>query len=173
MKRGRRAGGVRNFLIYLVFAIFVAVSYKFNYHPGKQIGANFAKFLLNMMKILPPAFVLIGLFEVWVRKEAVERHLGAGSGVKGYLSAIMLAGTIIGGPYVAFPVACSLYNKGARLAVIFTYVSAASICRVPMTIFEASFMGLKFTLIRYLVSLPLVVMSGKILESYLMKAGMG
>ena len=70
---------------------------------------------------------------------------------------------------MAFPVAYSLYNKGAKLSVIFTYVGASAICRIPMTIFEAFFMGMKFTIIRLVVSLPLVVISSWLLGTYLTK----
>jgi uncharacterized membrane protein YraQ (UPF0718 family) len=82
---------------------------------------------------------------------------------------VLLAGTTVGGLYVAFPVAYSLYSKGAKLSVIFTYLGAAAICRVPMTIFEASFMGIKFTTIRLLVSLPLVIVTSILLGNYLAK----
>jgi uncharacterized membrane protein YraQ (UPF0718 family) len=70
---------------------------------------------------------------------------------------------------VAFPVACSLYRKGAKLGVIFTYIGASAICRVPMTIFEASFLGVKFSAIRLLVAVPLVVMTSILLGKYLRK----
>ena len=82
---------------------------------------------------------------------------------------MLLAGTTVGGLYVAFPVAYSLYSKGAKLSVIFTYLGAAAICRVPMAIFEASFMGIKFTRIRLLVSLPLVIVASMLLGNYLTK----
>ena len=122
-----------------------------------------------MLKILPCAFVLIGLFEVWVKKETVEKHLGAEAGIRGYLWSFVLAGTTVGGLYVAFPVAYSLYRKGARLGVIFSYIAAAAICRIPMTIFEASFLGAKFSIIRLLVSLPLVIVSSILLGGFLEK----
>jgi len=83
--------------------------------------------------------------------------------------AVLLAGTTVGGLYVAFPVAYSLYSKGAKLSVIFTYMGASAICRIPMTIFEASFMGLKFSAIRLLASLPLVIISSILLGDYLEK----
>ena len=122
-----------------------------------------------MLKILPCAFILIGLFEVWVKRETVEKHFGDESGIRGYLWGILLAGTSVGGLYVSFPVAYSLYNKGAKLSIIFTYISASGICRIPMTIFEASFIGIKFTIIRFLVSLPLVIISSILLGNYLTK----
>ncbi|MFH1638840.1 MAG: permease [Chloroflexota bacterium] len=151
------------------YAVFLLISWLTDFRPGKEISLNFASFALTMLSILPFAFVLIGLFEVWVRRETVERHFGVSSGLKGYLWAILLAGTTVGGLYVAFPVAWTLYNKGARLGVILTLVSAAAVCRIPMALFEASFLGFKFTAIRFLVSLPLILLSSSLMGSYLEK----
>ncbi len=151
------------------YIAFILFSFITGFDPGKQIGENFVTFSVDMLKILPCAFVLIGLFEVWVKKETVEKHFGKEAGIKGYMWAVLLAGTTVGGLYVAFPVAYSLYNKGAKLSVIFTYIGASAICRVPMTIFEASFMGIKFSSIRLLVSLPLVIISSILLGDYLEK----
>ena len=138
---------------------------------GKEIGKNFLTFSLEMLKILPCAFLFIGLFEVWIKRETIEKHLGENAGIGGYLWVILLAGTTVGGVYVALPVAHSLHGKGARLSVIFTYISATAICRIPMTVFEASFMGLKFTAVRLLVSLPLVIITSKLLGDFLRRTG--
>ena len=151
------------------YALFIIVSWIFGFNPGKEISYNFGSFSLEMLKILPCAFILIGLFEVWVKRETVEKHFGEKSGIRGYTWAVLLAGTTVGGLYVAFPVAYSLYSKGAKLSVIFTYIGAAAICRVPMAIFEASFLGIKFTAIRLLVSLPLVIVASILLGDYLTK----
>lgn len=165
MKRGGyiRTAGI---LAYTIFILFSVVT---GFDSGIRIGENFLAFSMDMLKVLPCAFVLIGLFEVWVKKETVERHFGEQSGIIGHMWAVLLAGTTVGGLYVAFPVAYSLHSKGAKLSVIFTYMGASAICRVPMTIFEASFMGVKFTAIRLLVSLPLVIASSVLLGDYLTK----
>ena len=152
-----------------VYIVFILFSFITGFDPGKQIGKNFITFSVDMLKILPCAFILIGLFEIWVKKETVEKHFGKESGIRGYIWAVLLASTTVGGLYVAFPVAYSLYNKGAKLSVIFTYIGASAICRVPMTIFEASFMGIKFSAIRLLVFLPLVIISSILLGDYLEK----
>ena len=151
------------------YVLFIAISFITGFTPGKEIGYNFASFSVAMLKILPCAFILIGLFEVWIKRETVERHFGEKSGVRGFIWAVLLAGTTVGGIYVAFPVAYSLYGKGAKLSVIFTYLGASAICRVPMAIFEASFMGIKFTAIRLLVSLPLIIVASILLGRYLTK----
>jgi len=151
------------------YLLFLVASFVFGFNPGKEIGYNFISFSVDMLKLLPCAFILIGLFEVWVKRETVERHFGEGSGIRGYIWALLLGGTTIGGLYVAFPVAYSLYGKGAKLSVILTYMGASGICRVPMTIFEASFMGIKFAMIRLMVSLPLVILTSIALGDYLVK----
>lgn len=152
-----------------IYFVFILSSFVIGFKPGKQIGHNFISFSVEMLKLLPCAFILIGLFEVWVKKESVEKHLGKDSGMLSYIWIIFLAGTTIGGLYVAFPVAYSLFKKGAKLSIIFTYIGASAICRVPMTIFEASFMGIKFSLIRLIVSIPLVILSSIWLGNYLEK----
>ncbi|MFC2059694.1 permease [Chloroflexota bacterium] len=162
-----KRNGVARMAIMSSYAIFIGLSWIFGFSPGREISHNFTSFLLDMLKVLPCAFILIGLFEIWVKKETVKRHFGEKSGIRGYLWGILLASTTVGGLYVAFPVAYSLYSKGAKLGVIFTYIGASAICRVPMTIFEASFLGVKFSVIRLTVAIPLVIITSMLLGNYL------
>ncbi|QOR34183.1 permease [Clostridium sp. 'deep sea'] len=156
-------------LFILIYALLIFLSFITNYKPGITVGVNFYTFAISMLKILPCAFILIGLFEVWVKREAIEKHFGESSGFKGYLWAILLSSTTVGGAYVAFPIAHSLLNKGAKLSVVLTYVGAAAIARIPMTIFESTYLGLKFSIIRLAVSLPLVVLSSMFIDRYFHK----
>ena len=151
------------------YLLFLAASFLFGFNPGKEIGHNFFSFSVDMLKVLPCAFILIGLFEVWVKRETVEKYFGEESGISGYIWALLLGGTTVGGLYVSFPIAYSLYSKGAKLGIILTYIGASGICRVPMAIFETSFLGVKFTLIRLIISIPLVILSSIALGKYLQK----
>ncbi|NOR44541.1 MAG: hypothetical protein GQ534_03060 [Candidatus Delongbacteria bacterium] len=153
--------------IIVIYLLFISISYFADFSAGVQIGTNFFDFLRSMITVLPCAFIFIGLFEVWVKRETIEKHLGEDSGFKGYLWVILLASTTVGGIIVAFPVAYSLYKKGARISVLFTYISASAVGRIPMTVFEASFIGIKFSIIRLLISLPLVILSSILLEKIL------
>ncbi len=153
------------------YGVFVIVSLIVGFEGGRSVGKSFVLFAREMVIVIPAAFVLIGLFEVWVPRSVVERHLGTGSGLKAHLWSIILAGTAVGGLYVAFPVALALRHKGARLGVVFSYVGLAAICRMPMTLFEISFLGPEFTVIRYFVSVPLVILFSEILGRRLEKRG--
>ncbi|GAB6280131.1 MAG: hypothetical protein STSR0007_01830 [Thermovirga sp.] len=162
-----RASLIRIGVLYGVFSLFFAVSVFTGYEPGLKSGANLLSFSLSMAGILPPAFLLVGLFNAWVRREVVERHLGKESGPKGYLWAILLAGTMVGGLFVALPLCHVLRKKGASLGVVFTFLNASAICRVPMTIFEVSFLGPSFTLVRFAVSIPLLIILARMMAAWL------
>ena len=148
--------------------LFWIVLYLVDPASGKVVSRNFFGSFLTMVKILPFTFILISLFEVWVKREKVEKHLGIEGGALSFLWALALGGTTVGPMIVAFPVASALFRKGARLSVIFTYIGASAVCRIPMTIFESSYLGVKFTIVRYTVSVPLVILTsvimGRILE---------
>jgi len=153
--------------IFALYFIFIIGSFFLNFSIGKSIGGNFLKYALDMLMMFPFVFILIGLFEVWIKKETIEKHLGERSGAMGFFWAVLLGGTTFGPMLVALPIAYSLFNKGAKLSIVFTYIGAASVCRIPMTIFEASYMGAKFTIIRYAVSIPLIILFSVILGKYL------
>ena len=147
----------------ILWCLFLCFSFFFSYQPGEIIGKHFLTFGGSLLGLLPPAFILIGLFHVWVKQETIMKHMGHEAGLKGHFWAILLSSSILGGLPVALPVAMALYSKGASLAVMFTFLGASCVCRVPMTIFEASFLGVPFTLIRWAVSLPLIVLSSYII----------
>lgn len=160
----------QNYIIFVTFFIFLGVSFLISFEPGIKMGKNFYLFAKDMVLILPPAFILIGLFDVWAKREVIEKHFGEAAGIRGYLWSILLAVTTVGGTFVAFPVAHALYHKGARISMIMTYISAASLVMVPMTIMEATILGYKFTAIRLLVSLPLVIISSILIEKLLLQS---
>jgi len=139
------------------YAFFITISIIAGYQPGKDVGNNFLEYSISMIKILPCAFILIGLFEVWIKREVIEKHLGKDSRFMGYLWAMLLGSVTIGPMIVSLPIAQSLFKKGASMRVIFAYLGASTVCRIPMTIFEASCIGVKFTIVRYVVSIPLIL----------------
>ncbi len=156
-------------IIFIIFVAFISLSYIIDYSLGKTIAKNFGSYLWQMIIILPAIFVLIGLFEVWVKKETIIKHLGKDGGIKSYLWVFILAAPMAGGLLPAFPIAYSLYKKGARLSVILVFLGAIGVGRIPMIFFESTFLGWKFSAIRILVSIPLVIISGVILGRYLEK----
>src|SRR6056297_3836831 len=155
---------IRDYSVFIIFIAFVGISYLIDLNLGQKMGKNFYIFAKDMVLILPPAFVLIGLFDVWVSRKTVENSFGKKSGIMKYIYAIGLAATTVGGTFVAFPVANALYRKGAEYDSIITYVTAASLFMIPMSIMEASILGIKFTVLRLGLSIPLIIISANILK---------
>jgi uncharacterized membrane protein YraQ (UPF0718 family) len=158
---------IRPYIWLLVFAVFILLSLVFDIQPGKTITTNFTNSFIEMITFIPFLFIIVGLFDVWVPKEKIEKHIGQGSGLKGILLVTLLAMLQAGPLYGALPVAYMLYKKGASIRNIFIYLGAFSSLKIPMLGMEIGYLGIQFTLIRTIVSLPLFIGIGYLMEWYL------
>jgi len=157
----------QKYIFPLVFLILIGLSYLFDFATGEKIGLNFWMFFKEMILFLPLMFILIGLFDVWVPRERIEKHIGLESGWKGTGLVILLA-TLQAGPlYGAFPFAYILWRKGCSIRNVFIYLGAFSAIKVPMLAFEIGFLGLKFSILRTLITLPIFIFIGYLMEWYL------
>lgn len=109
--------------------------------------------LIDMLSVIPPIFIMIGLLDVWVKKETMVKFMGEGSGLIGILLAFFIGSAAAGPLYGAFPVAGVLLRKGSKLSNVFIMVGAWSTTKIPQLLFEASAMGIRFTVIRLLLDL--------------------
>jgi len=150
----------RQYLWLILFLLATATSYLLGFMPGVSIYSNFWQFFFEMITFIPLLFILIGLFDVWFPKEQIEEHIGEGSGLKGILLVVLLAMLQAGPLYGAFPVAYVLYKKGSSVRNIFIYLGAFSSMKIPMLGIEIGYLGLKFTILRTLISLPLFILIG-------------
>lgn len=158
---------LKKYLFALVFLVFIGLSWSFDFPTGKQIGMNFWMFFKEMILFLPIMFILIGLFDVWVPRDKIEKHIGGESGWKGTALVILLASLQAGPLYGAFPFAYILWKKGCSIRNVFIYLGAFATIKIPMITFEIGFLGLKFSLLRTLITLPLFIIIGYIMEWYL------
>lgn len=157
-----------NFLIISAFTVFVAVSFIADFSIGENIfKEQFYSFFKEMILFLPVMFILIGLGDVWINKEKVEKHIGENSGFTGVMLVILLSMAQVGPLYGAFPVTYLLWKKGASIRNIFIYIGAFSTIKIPMIAFEIGFLGWKFSLLRTIFSLPIIIIISVIMEKIL------
>ena len=157
----------KNYIWVAAYVILTILSFIFGFNPGKAIFTNFAKSFVEMITFVPFLFIIVGLFDVWVPKEKIQKHIGQESGIKGIALVVLLAMLQAGPLYGAFPVAYLLYRKGASIRNIFIYLGAFSSMKIPMLGIEIGYLGIKFSLVRTLVSLPLFIGIGYLMERYL------
>jgi uncharacterized membrane protein YraQ (UPF0718 family) len=147
-----------------LFALAAGLSSFFSWDVGTMAAANFLDSLFEMISFLPAIFVLIGLVDAWVPKEVVAKHTGEGSGWKSALWMILLA-TLQAGPlYRAFPVAYLMWEKGTSVRNLFIYLGAFTTMKLPMLGFEIGFLGLKFTLLRTVLSVPVFLAIAMVMD---------
>ena len=158
---------VSPYLWLFLFGVFVAVSFVLGFQSGKDMSITFKNSLVEMITFIPALFIIVGLFDVWVPKEKIQKHIGQESGIKGIAIVVFLAMLQAGPLYGAFPVAYMLWKKGASIKNIFIYLGAFASLKIPMLGIEIAYLGVKFTLVRTLVSLPLFIAIGYLMEWYL------
>jgi len=113
---------------------------------------------LEMLSVIPPIFILLGLLDVWVQRETMIKLMGDKSGILGVLIAFFLGSAAAGPLYAAFPIAGVLLKKGSKLSNVLIFIGAWSTTKIPMLLFEASSMGWKFMITRFLIDIPGIIL---------------
>lgn len=121
----------------------------------------------EMVLVLPPVFLLLGLLDTWVPREVLVRHMGAESGLKGGILAMVIGSAAAGPLYGAFPVAAVLMRKGVSFSNIMVFIGAWSTTKIPMVLFEVASMGLRFTLTRLAASIVGIFLIAKVVSASL------
>jgi uncharacterized membrane protein YraQ (UPF0718 family) len=158
---------IKDYFWVILFLIFSMGSVVGHYVPGQKIYQNFSSFFIELVSFLPLMFILVGLFDVWIPKEKIEKHIGHNSGIAGSFWVILLAMLQAGPLYASFPVAYILSKKGASVRNVFIYLGAFSAMKLPMLTFEVSFVGWKFALLRFVFTVPLFIIIGILMEKFL------
>jgi len=111
----------------------------------------------EILLVLPPIFILIGLLDVWIPKETMIKHLGEESGLKGVFLAFLLGIFAVGPLYVAFPIAAVFMKKQVKFSNIIIFIGAWSTTKIPMLLFEISALGFKFALLRLVLNIFVII----------------
>lgn len=122
---------------------------------------------IEMISVIPPIFILLGLLDVWVDRATMMKYTGKGSGLKGILIAFLLGSAAAGPLYAAFPIAGVMLKKGSSLFNVFIFIGAWSTTKIPMLTFEAASLGLNFTLTRLALSIIGILIIAAVTEKTL------
>ena len=148
---------IKRFRFFIISLIGLSVLYYLNKNLGliaiKETGKSFKEMLL----IMPPVFVFLGLIDAWVPRGVMVKYLGHGSGFKGILISLFLGSMTAGPLYGAFPVIAVLMKKGARIFNMIIILGAWSTTKIPMLLFEFFTLGPRFALTRLIIDIPGVV----------------
>ncbi len=131
---------------------------------GQEAASRSVDNLLEMLSIIPPIFLLLGLMDVWVPKETIMKYMGKDAGIKGGIFAFILGSFSSGPLYAAFPVAMVFLKKGVSLTNVFIFLGAWSTTKIPMMLFEITQMGSKFAFTRFGANLIAIILLAVVME---------
>lgn len=141
---------------YKWFLLFIGMNvllYFYSQEIGLQAFNNTSSNFIEMLKVLPPIFILIGLFDVWVPRETLVKYMGENSGIKGVGLAFFLGSFTAGPLYASFPVATILLKKGSKFSNVMVFIGAWSSTKLPLLLFESTNLGFYFTGLRFLLNI--------------------
>ena len=119
---------------------------------GLTTFSNTAGNIKEMISVIPPIFILLGLLDVWVDRATMIKYTGKGSGIKGILISFLLGSAAAGPLYAAFPVATVMLKKGSSIFNVLVFLGAWSTTKIPLLTFEAASLGMRFMLTRLALS---------------------
>lgn len=144
---------LRKYRLPIIALVVMAVMFVFNKELGKKAVTITTDSLFQMLSILPPVFILLGLMDVWVPRETMIKYLGEHSGIRGVIISFIMGSATAGPLYGAFPVAAVLMKKGAKFSNILIFIGAWSTTKVPMFMFEFKALGPRFAVTRLVVDI--------------------
>lgn len=122
---------------------------------------------LEMLSVIPPVFILLGLLDVWVERETMIKFMGNNSGILGIIIAFLLGSAAAGPLYAAFPIAGVLIKKGSSFSNVLIFIGAWSTTKIPMLLFETSAIGWKFMITRFVTDIFGIMVIAYITERFL------
>ncbi len=148
---------IKAYLLFIISALLIALLALIAPAVGTKAAVTVLTSFKEMLFILPPVFILLGLLDIWVPRQTMVRFMGEGSGIKGALLAFVIGSGAAGPLYVVFPIATAFMRKGATFTNILILIGAWSTTKIPMVLFELSSMGLRFGLTRLALNIPVIL----------------
>ncbi len=160
---------IKRYRFFLLTLLAMLLLTLFNRTLGLKALSITGNSIGEMMLIIPPIFVLLGLLDVWVPRETMIRYMGEGSGLKGILLSIFIGSAAAGPLYGAFPVAAVFMKKGVKFSNILIFLGAWSTTKIPMFLFEIGSLGVRFAITRLLIDIPGIIIIAYFINRMLSK----
>ena len=148
------------FLLLLIVNVVALFAYP---QIGKSSLRISGENALEMLTIIPPIFILLGLLDVWVEREVMIKYIGDGSGVRGGIIAFVLGSAAAGPLYASFPIAAMFLKKGASWRNVLLFIGAWSTTKIPLILFETASLGFNFMTLRFVFNVLGIIVIALIL----------
>ncbi|NLN83576.1 MAG: permease [Firmicutes bacterium] len=160
---------LKRYALFFVLLIVYAGLFVKTPEIGQTAMGITLKNVKEMLIVVPPIFLLLGLLDIWVERDTMMKYMGENSGIIGVVLAFLLGSMAAGPLYGSFPLAAMLLKKGSKFSNVYILLGAWSTTKIPLIMFEASSMGLEFMLVRLALNLVGIVAIALIIDKVLSK----
>lgn len=160
---------LKRYAVFLIALLAIGILTLVYREIGLKALSISAQQFWQMLLVIPPVFILLGLMDVWVPRETMIKYMGEGSGLKGIVLSFILGSAAAGPLYGAFPVAAVFMKKGVKFSNLLIFIGAWSTTKVPMFLFEMAALGTKFAVTRLLIDIPGIIIIAFILSKLISK----
>jgi len=155
---------------FLMLSVFLLIVISFiDLSLTYQALENATYQIISMLIIVPPIFLMIGLFDVWIPRETIIKLMGEHSGYKGMALAFFLGGFSAGPTVAAFPIAMIMLKKGAKYSNVLFFLMVWSSLKLPILFYQVTTIGLSLSVIINSVMIFVFIVSALIAEKIFTK----
>jgi uncharacterized membrane protein YraQ (UPF0718 family) len=136
------------YIFYLIAIIFLIISFR---KDKKKTTIALKKAWKSFENLLPQRYsvlMIVGLMLSVMNADVISKIIGADSGFLGVAIAAIVGAITLIPPYVSFPTAAMLLQKGAGYMQIGTFVSALMMVGIATMPIEMKYFGKKLTILR-------------------------
>lgn len=160
---------IKKYKFFIITLIMLIILFFINYSLGVKALSITAFSFKEMLFVIPPVFILLGLLDTWVPKETIVKYMGEDSGIKGVLLSLLIGSAAAGPLYGAFPVAAVFMKKGVKFTNVMIFLGAWSTTKIPMILFEMASLGTKFAFTRLVVDIFGIIIISRIISNLIPK----
>lgn len=153
------------------YLVLVALGYAFTMaksrEKAKKAAGIGAKAFGGVAPTLLAIFSLVGLLEVFVPRDFIERAFGESGGFVSLFTGGAVGAIAAGPPAAGYPIAASLLNRGAWLPAVAAFIVSWTLVGMISLPFEARVFGARFAIVRnvfsFLFALAIGLLMGVVL----------
>lgn len=158
---------LKRYMFFLIVLFVTLIITTIDFNSGKSITNIAVDSFKQMISVLPPIMLLLGLLDIWVPRETMLKYMGENSGITGIILAIIFGSVAAGPLYAAFPITAVFIKKGVKFSNVMIFLGAWCTTKIPTLLFELSALGYRYTFTRMLVNLPSIILLGYLIEGLL------
>ena len=150
-----------------LFLVLVLVGYGLFGLVKPEATAQALTFFTHVMtQVLPMlglVFLLLFIAHLLLEPKRIKRYLGRGSGIKGWIAAVLGGILSVGSIYAWYAMLSELKQKGMRTALIATFLYSRAV-KLPLLPLMIHYFGMAYTLILCLYLIGFAIISGILVE---------